>query len=408
MLQGNGSIAVTYEILVENAGPFPLDNVAVHDQLSQAFGVGSTFETSSVRIEPGSPCDGFASPSFDGGVVDPVLAAGFDLASGARCRIQYDAVVMPSIPLPGPYRSSAVAIATDPFSATVIDDSTDGTNADPDGNQEPGDNDIATPVLVDIPAPSLHIDVEALPGGALDAAGRFETGYRVSVTNDGAIDILASRVIVNLGDAWDVDFDVLSLESSDVEINDDFDAVDDTNLLDRRTTIEAGETVEFALQLRAEQPESGELDLVVTAQGLSATRASISAQSADPVEASGPDGVSTITLFDTMTTEEKRLLALGSAVILLFLALGIRSVVARARHFGEQRAAELARIEAKAKTGDAYVYLDLRNRELTRPHQVGPTLDLTDKAIDERRANAQNRDELHHPRRRRGRRPQRS
>ena len=79
-LQGDGSIAVTYEILVENAGPFPLDNVSVHDQLSQAFGVGSEFETSPVRIERGSPCDGFTSSSYDGGAADPVLAAGFDLS----------------------------------------------------------------------------------------------------------------------------------------------------------------------------------------------------------------------------------------------------------------------------------------------------------------------------------------
>ena len=46
VVRADGSVGVTYEILVENVGPFPLTNVEVHDQLSQAFGVGSTFVTS--------------------------------------------------------------------------------------------------------------------------------------------------------------------------------------------------------------------------------------------------------------------------------------------------------------------------------------------------------------------------
>ena len=402
-LQGDGSIAVTYEILVENAGPFPLDNVSVHDQLSQAFGVGSEFETSPVRIERGSPCDGFASSSYDGGAADPVLAAGFELNSGERCRIQYDAVVVPSIALPGPYRSSALAIATDPFSGTVIDDSTDGTNTDPDGNHEPGDNDIATSVEIDVPLPSLDIEVAALPSGALDATGRFETGFEINVSNDGLVDVLASRVVVDLDTSWDVDFDVLSLVSQDVDINEDWNGAGETNLLTRRSTVGAGETLTFTLQVRVERPVAGDLDLIVTSQGVSVTGVRINSQSGQPVASNGPDGVSQITLFETLSTEEKRLLGLGSAVFLLFLALGIRSILARVRELGEQREREAARAEAEAKAANDYLILDLRNREVSRPRSVEPVLDLTNDAIE-----VHARDHHHRPRRRRGRRPQRT
>ncbi len=412
-LQGDGSIAVTYEILVENAGPFPLDNVAVHDQLSQAFGVGSSFETSPVRIEPNSPCSGFASTSYDGGTVDPVLATGFELRSGERCRIQYDAIVTPSIALPGPYRSSAFAIATDPFSGTVIDDSTDGTNTDPDGNQEPGDNDIATPVVVQIPEPSVQIDVQPLPSGALDAAGRFELGYQIALTNTGGIDILASRLVADIDEIWDVDFDVVTLESNSVDVNNDFNGKGETNLLDRRSRIAAGETFEFVLRVRAVEPDSGDLGLDLVAQGVSITGEPISTEIGAPIPAAGPDGVERITFLDTMTTREKQLLGLGSAVILLFLILFIRSMVIKARRFSERRAARPVRADETAKelasADDDHLYIDLRprdaNRQLDRPRarSIEPVVDVREPVADADRHGG----EHHKARRRRGRRPQR-
>ena len=404
VLQGDGSIAVTYEILVENAGPFPLDNVAVHDQLSQAFGVGSTFETSPVRIEPGSPCAGFASTSYDGGTIDPVLANGFELRSGEQCRIQYDAVVDPAIALPGPYRSSAFAIATDPFSGTVIDDSTDGTNTDPDGNQEPGDNDIATPVTVEVPEPSLGLLVDTLPSGELDAAGRFELGYLITVVNDGGIDVQASRVVADLEESWGVDFDVLTVSSEDVETNGDFDGSGETNLLDRRTLIPAGEAVAIELRVRAVEPDSGDLGLDLEVQGVSISGSPITSRLGEPVAAEGPDGVSRATLLDTMTTREQQLLGLGSAVILLFVALFVRAMVRKANNYRDRRVeAPLPELPAAPPSTDE-LYIDLRPGEKNR-RQLEETIDLTEKLT--RDAERRHHNEHHKARRRRGRRPRR-
>ena len=418
-LQGDGSIAVTYEIFVENAGPFPLNNVAVHDQLSQAFGVGSSFETSPVRIEPGSPCAGFASTSYDGGTVDPVLVSGFGLLSGESCTIQYDAVVTPSIELPGPYRSSAFAIATDPFSGTVIDDSTDGTNTDPDGNQEPGDNDIATPVVVSIPEPSLDIDVVTLPSGALDPTGRFELGYEISVTNTGGIDILASRVIADLDDLWDVDFDVTSLESDDVDVNEDFNGDGDTNLLDRRSRILAGETFDFVLRVRATEPDSGVLGLdSLAVQGVSITGVPINSELGEPSAGVGPDGVLRTRFIDTMTTREKQLVGLGSAAILLFSILFVRSMYVKARNYRKRRELEaLLAVEEEEQVAltparDEQLYIDLRPRE-TNPDRdlarraIGPVVDLREDDATVSGGEDRHGREHHKARRRRGRRPRR-
>ena len=410
-VQPDGSVAVTYEILVENAGPFPLDNVAVHDQLSQAFGVGSSFETSPVRVQAGSPCDGHASSSFDGGAVDPVLVAGVGLQSGERCRIQFDAVVVPSIDLPGPYRSSAFAIANDPFSGTVIDDSTDGTNTDPDGNQEPGDNDLATPVVLEIPEPQLEIDIEPLASGPLDAAGRFELRYQVTVDNVGGIDVRSPRLIADLEQAWDGDFEVLSIESEGLVVNEDFNGSSDTNLIERSSRFFAGEQSEVVVAVRVEQADSDDLPLDVSLQGISVVGTPVSAQLDQPVAGNGPDGLVEESLFDTFTTQEKRLIGLGAGAILLFGLLFIWSAVQRVRAYrhqeggvpalDQQRRGQLSPGRLSDPDVEPGLYLDLRTRKTRVRSDVDEPLDLRGQDGQDLEL-----DEHHRARRRRGRPPQ--
>ena len=430
ILQPDGSIAVTYEILVENAGPFPLDNVTVHDRLSQSFGLGSSFETSPVRVVQGAPCNGFASPTYDGGALDAVLATGFELDPGERCRLQFDAVVMPSIAPPGPYRSSAFAIATDPFSGTVLDDSTDGTNSDPDGNQEPGDNDIATPVLLDIPLPSVEIGLESLPSGALDASGRFELQYLITIENSGAINVDSPRLLADLEAQWDTDFEVISVESDGLAVNESFDGSNETNVLDRAGELVAGEQYEVTLTARVEQLDSGPLDLDLEFDGVSITGLPVTSGLAGAVEAGGPNGAIQATLFDTLSVEEQRLLILGAAVISLFLLLFVRSTIRKVRWFNDDDDADVpaqpaqsalpvqsAQSALPAQLSSAPTYdgpyldlredapdLDLRTSEDRRgdehPRPAAPVIDLTSASDPDR-----HRDERHHARRRQRRRP---
>ncbi len=377
----------------------------MHDQLSQAFGVGSIFETSPVRIEPGSPCAGFASPSYDGGTVDPVLASGFSLRSGDQCRIQYDTVVEPSIDLPGPYRSSAFAIATDPFSGTVIDDSTDGTNTDPDGNQEPGDNDVATTVLVDIPDQTVLVDVEPVSSGQLDATGRYELEYLITIDNTGGLNIGSTRLVADLADQWDVDFDVVSVESDIVEVNDGFNGSGDSNLLVRTNEIVSGEAVEIRLRVLAEPPEDGELELNVELFGRSSTGDLVSSAPGELAVSDGPNGAMGVSWYDTLTVEEQRLMALGSAVILLFLVLFVHKTLQAGRRFVDRRSkppieekpTELAPVApATVASAEQGWYLDLRTRS-----EDGLVIDLSDNETEKDRHH-------HRARRRRGRQPQRS
>ena len=328
----DGSIGATYEILVENVGPFPLTNVEVHDQLSQAFGLGSTFVTSTVRVDAGSPCVGFASSSFDGGAVDPVLVSGAELAPNEQCRIQYDVAVLPANELPGPFRSSAFAIASDPFSGTVIDDSTDGTNTDPDGNQEPGDNDIATAVRVEVPEPAVELTVEPLESLPIDRDGWHEFGYRITLENTGSIDIDTTRLLAALDDQWAVPYEVVGLASEDVIVNDNFDGDRNPNLLDRRNRLRAGSQAEITVLLQSAAPREGELslDLGFLATSVVGTPLELQADTT-VIETSGSNSSSLREWFDAMTTEEQRLIGLGAGAIALFVLIFIVAAVRKTR-----------------------------------------------------------------------------
>lgn len=396
----DGAVGVTYEILVENAGPFPLTNVEVHDQLSQAFGVGSTFVTSRVRIEANSPCEGFASSSYDGGTIDPVLVSGVELNPGEQCRIQYDAVVIPSKALPGPFRSSAFAIASDPFSGTVIDDSTDGTNIDPDGNQEPGDNDIATSVRVEVPLPSATLAVEPTDGSALGGDEWYEFGYDIVLTNTGAIDVDTTRLTAALDDAWTVPYDVVSISSDDLVVNSSFNGSSRDNLLQRRNRLRAGDTAVVSLRVRAAKPRSGDLTVPFEFRASSVTGDLLVVELDEPAAALGPGDSVAESWLETLTTEEKRLLALGGAAILLFIALFIRRTVIQVRRYRKVRAVRRAE-----QLANEQLFIDLTadeddDSEDSSPSRVRahpPEIDLTDD--DEIEV------EHYSPRRRRGRRP---
>ena len=47
---------------------------------------------------------------------------------------------------PGPYNNTATADGTSPAGSDVTDVSQDGTNVDPDGDGDPGNNSVPTPV----------------------------------------------------------------------------------------------------------------------------------------------------------------------------------------------------------------------------------------------------------------------
>ena len=360
-VRADGSVDVTYEIYVENAGPFPLSEVAVHDQLSQAFGIGATFVTSRVRADADSPCVGLTSSSFDGGTIDPVLVSRVELRPGESCRLQYEAIVTPSKPFPGPFRSSAFAIGSDPFAGTVIDDSTDGTDPDPDGNQEPGDNDLATVVRVELPEPSVAVTMTTRSIEPAASAGWFDITYDIEVTNTGLIDLRSTRLVADLDEQWPVSFRVRSVDSDDLRTNATFNGGRDIRLLSTQNVLRAGATATVEMVVRTRRPRDNQLTTVVDFDAVSVVGDPIGTSSAT---ASSPDG--TIVEFptdeatatsgawwNTLTEEEQQMFMLGGATFTVILLAMVVSLRRRWLRFAARRAARKAEADA--------VVIDLRD-----------------------------------------------
>ncbi len=370
-VRADGSVAVTYEILVQNAGPFPLTDVEVHDQLAQAFGLGSTFVTSRVRTEADSPCTGKASSSYDGGAIDPVLVSGVELRPEEQCRIQYDAFVLPSKAFPGPYRSSAFAVGADPFSGTVIDDSTDGADPDPDQNQEPGDNDLATSVTVENPTPQLEI--VAVPIDVVEAARDdwFDVTWQITLTNAGDINATQTRVVADLDDAWSVPFTVRDLSSDELSVNTSFDGSRDVRLLRASNVLRVGESAELTFVVSSPAPRGDALEFPVEFEARSiagrldiAPSALVSATAS--VELASRTGQTSLNPFAGATTEEQRLLILGTAVFVLFALLGLWTGWRRYRTWRDVRRSSRPRRDPNE------VVIDLRDGVVDVTDQPSP------------------------------------
>jgi hypothetical protein len=375
-VRADGSVDVTYEIYVENAGPFPLTEVEVHDQLSQAFGIGATFVTSRVRADADSPCVGLTSSSFDGGTIDPVLVSRVELRPGESCRLQYDAIVTPSKAFPGPFRSSAFALGSDPFAGTVIDDSTDGTDPDPDGNQEPGDNDLATAVRVELPEPAVEVSLATTSVQEASADGWFDIVYEIELTNTGLIDVRSTRLVADLDDQWPVSFVVESVTSDELRTNTTFDGDGDIRLLSTQNVLRAGRSAIVTVEVRTRRPRNDQLTTIVDFDTVSVVGGTASAQSSTSTDESSPAvttfpnsrSVSSEAWWETLTDEEKQMFMLGGFAFAIIFVAGVINVRRRwlrfTKHRAERRAARKAR--------DEDVVIDLRDDVIDLRDQPEP------------------------------------
>ena len=147
---GDGTYSLTYTVLVENTGDVALNNVQVVEDLSAAFSGAAGF-----TVDVRSSADFTVNSSFDGSTDTNLLAGTDSLAVGASGTISLTVTVTPGAN-PGPYSNTATGSATSPGGTTVTDDSQDGTDVDPDGNGDPGDNNTSTPVTFsEEPAPGV-------------------------------------------------------------------------------------------------------------------------------------------------------------------------------------------------------------------------------------------------------------
>jgi large repetitive protein len=129
--------AVVFEMRVENLGNVPLSQVQVTENLAAVFAQALSFTVDSVTSPTLT-----VNPGFNGAGNNNLLAAGNNLAIGASGTITLTLHVRSN--LPGPYVNQVTATGQSPANVPVTDISEDGTNPDPDGDGQSGDNNTPT------------------------------------------------------------------------------------------------------------------------------------------------------------------------------------------------------------------------------------------------------------------------
>lgn len=144
---GDGTFTVPFTIVVQNFGLVPITNVQVTDNL---FGdTNSTFNGASAIAIASPPTITGAltevNPNFNG-IGDRNLLSGQQaLNAGARATINFSVRVTPG-GNSGPYSNIATGTARNAAGVQVSGTSVPGTNPDPDGDGNPGNNAGPTPI----------------------------------------------------------------------------------------------------------------------------------------------------------------------------------------------------------------------------------------------------------------------
>ncbi|HWV65643.1 Ig-like domain-containing protein, partial [Chitinophaga sp.] len=152
VLEINGDYTITYTLVVQNLGNVPVTDVQVTDDLSAVFAPPITYSLIGDIIATGGL---LANNTFNGSNNIDLLAAGSNLAVGAADTIRFVVRITPN-KQSGTFNNSAFLKGSG-GGVAVSDQSTNGLQADPDGNGVP-DESVATPVTLN--PTRLHI-----PGG---------------------------------------------------------------------------------------------------------------------------------------------------------------------------------------------------------------------------------------------------
>ena len=247
---GDGTYDLTYQILIRNMGDVPLTNVQVSDTLS------NTFSGATVMVNSLTSADMTVnSPAYDG-TSDYNLLAGTDgMAINQIDTINLSLTVTPSTNL-GIHNNTAVGQGTSPSSATVTDDSQDGTDVDPtDGSGgasdgDPTNDDVPTPVTF-TESPEIGIAKALIGTPVNNGDGTYTLSYQVLVKNTGDVPLTN----VQVSDSLDVTFGgatlvINSLTSSDMAVNSPaYDGTSDYNLLAGTDGMLVGEQDTISLTL---------------------------------------------------------------------------------------------------------------------------------------------------------------
>ena len=250
---GNNNFDVTYELVVENLGPAPLENVQVTEDLSGTFADAASFNVTSVTTG-GPPLN--PNPGFNGSTDQNLLVGTDTLAVGASQTISF-VVNVDTGGNQGPYENIAVASGSS-GGVTVTDQSDDGVDPDPnpnDGNPGggPGEND-PTPISLPVTTPIIGV-AKRVTNVVDNGNDNFDVAYELVVENLGPAPLENVQVTEDLNPTFAdaASFNVTSVTTGGPPLNPNpgFNGSTDQNLLVGTDTLAVGasQTISFVVNV---------------------------------------------------------------------------------------------------------------------------------------------------------------
>ncbi|MBK4728936.1 DUF11 domain-containing protein [Oxynema sp. CENA135] len=245
---GDGTFTIPYTIQVENLGNVPLSNLQVTEDLTTTFSGVSSFSVVSNSI--GSPSGLVVNSNFNGQGNNDLLATGNTLAIGETETIEFEVTVTPGTNF-GPYENTATGSGSGPDGTEVTDDSTDGNDADPNGDGTPDENDPTTVTLSSQPILGV---AKAAGTPVNNGDGTFTIPYTIQVDNLGNVAIEDLQVVENLANTFSgvSSFTVVSnslTSPSGLVVNSNFNGQGNNNLLATGNTLAVGATATISFEV---------------------------------------------------------------------------------------------------------------------------------------------------------------
>ncbi|MFK7958259.1 MAG: SdrD B-like domain-containing protein [Lysobacterales bacterium] len=243
--------AVTVDLYLENLGDLEVQQVASIENLDDIFGVDNYTLSSPPTLtdDPGSIT---LNASFDGSTQTDLfdISAGSALVAGDTATIRYvvdvDNVVNQGLGL-GNYSTQSTLSAFDVNGAATQDDSDDGTDPDPNGNDNPsegGENDATTfAIVIDSP---IGVANEALVSG-------FNVTLNLYLENLGSGTLSDVSLINSLDDTLGAgNYTITALpmlvdDPGTLTLNVNYDGSEDTQIVASGSTLGAGATAQIQL-----------------------------------------------------------------------------------------------------------------------------------------------------------------
>jgi uncharacterized repeat protein (TIGR01451 family) len=248
---GDGSFTLPYTVTVRNAGNISLNSLQVTENLSQTFPGASVLSIVPNSLSSTGVIPVTVNPNFNG-TTDTNLLAGTDsLAVGANATITFNVRVNPGA-TPGPYNNTAVGNATGANGTEVSDQSNNGTNVDPDGDGDPTNNNLPTPVSF-TSTPRLGV-AKSLGTVNANSDRSFTVPYTVTVGNVGDIGLNNLQVTENLSQTFNgttaFSVEANSLSGTGVTVNPNFNGTSNTNLLAGTDSLAVGANATITFRVR--------------------------------------------------------------------------------------------------------------------------------------------------------------